>query len=273
MALQIMAMKSLSLFSFFFLTKVDINDHSTACSLCKDHILSKFVSDRRMTSKKSSLQGLVQESGTFKSSCSQRPLLLRWNDTNKNIVKDIILYWNHMNLQLLRSQLKQVRTTTLNDLIDLKSIEGVTHLNAKDYKISKEAVLVSINSNKLLEISKKFEKLHVDDLKKGKTFIKDTQKEIQDRSRIFSLLSLYSYKSKPVQIDEQAFWKIAKFFIKDKESIPKKATDNDLTTWYPKFFDFSKMDNGISNDKVQDSLSNADKVQNALIPRPTVSYV
>ncbi|KAG1047748.1 hypothetical protein G6F43_009818 [Rhizopus delemar] len=57
------------------------------------------------------------------------------------------------------------------------------------------------------------------------------------------------YKSKPVQIDEQAFWEIVKSFIHDKVSPPKKATDDDLTTWYSKFSDFSKMDNGISNDK------------------------
>jgi hypothetical protein len=55
-------------------------------------------------------------------------------------------------------------------------------------------------------------------------------------SRMRPLLPLYDSKSESIQIDEKAFWKIA------KESISKKAIDNDLTTWYSKPFDLSKTD-------------------------------
>jgi hypothetical protein len=84
---------------------------------------------------------------------------------------------------------------------NLKSIEGVSNLNAKGYKNLKEAVLVPVNQNKPLEASKKFEKLHAGDLEKAESFIKDTQNRIHDStfkfreyidsrgSRVFSLLS------------------------------------------------------------------------------------
>ncbi|KAG1162758.1 hypothetical protein G6F36_013870 [Rhizopus arrhizus] len=61
---------------------------------------------------------------------------------------------------------------------NLKSIEGVSNLNAKGYQSSKEAALVSINLSKSLGVSKRFEKLHID-LEKVKMFVKNTQ-EIQD---------------------------------------------------------------------------------------------
>ena len=105
-----------------------------------------------------------------------------------------------------------------------------------------------------MEAAKKLEKLHADDLEKVKTFIKDIQKVIQDNilkpkkyidsrgSWMLSLLPLYDCKSKSVQINEQAFWNTANSYTSDKESIPKKATDEDLITWYSKFLDFSKID-------------------------------
>jgi hypothetical protein len=40
---------------------------------------------------------------------------------------------------------------------NLKSIEVASNLNAEDYRSLKEAVLVSINSNKFLVASKKLE--------------------------------------------------------------------------------------------------------------------
>ncbi|KAG1143786.1 hypothetical protein G6F37_012414 [Rhizopus arrhizus] len=65
-------------------------------------------------------------------------------------------------------------------------------------------------------------------------FIKNTRNEIQDNtfksrkyadsrgSRMFSSLPLYDCKSKSVQIDESAFWKVAKSCTNNKEGIPKK---------------------------------------------------
>lgn len=41
---------------------------------------------------------------------------------------------------------------------------------------------------------------------------------------MFFLIPLYDCKSKSVQIDEQAFWKVSKLCTSDKENIPKKAT-------------------------------------------------
>ncbi|EIE75932.1 hypothetical protein G6F46_006969 [Rhizopus delemar] len=66
---------------------------------------------------------------------------------------------------------------------NLESIEGISSLNTEGYKSLKEAVLVSINSNKPLEVSKKFESLHAINVGKIKTFIKDIEKEIQDNSQ------------------------------------------------------------------------------------------
>jgi hypothetical protein len=45
---------------------------------------------------------------------------------------------------------------------------------------------------------------------------------------MLSLLPLYDCKSKSVQINEQAFWNTANSYTSDKESVPKKATDEDL---------------------------------------------
>lgn len=65
-------------------------------------------------------------------------------------------------------------------------------------------------------------------------FIKNTRNEIQDSafksrkyadsrgSKMFFLLSFYDCKSKSVQINEPAFWKVAKSCTNIKESIPKK---------------------------------------------------
>lgn len=85
-----------------------------------------------------------------------------------------------------------------------------------------------------------------------KTFIKNTQKEIQDNTfkprkctgarglGMFSLLPLYGCRFKSIQINGQALQKTSKSCTSDKESIPIKATDDDLTMLCSKFSDFLK---------------------------------
>lgn len=55
---------------------------------------------------------------------------------------------------------------------NLKSIEDISNLNTKGFKSLKDVILVSINSNNPLEVSKNLKKQHADDLEKVKTFIK-----------------------------------------------------------------------------------------------------
>jgi hypothetical protein len=89
-------------------------------------------------------------------------------------------------------------------------------MNAKGYKSLKEASLTPVSSNKSLEVSKKFEKNYILGMEMVKSFIKNTQKEIQDNTfeprkctgarglGIFSLLPLFGCRFKSIQINGQA---------------------------------------------------------------------
>ncbi|CEI88061.1 hypothetical protein RMCBS344292_02462 [Rhizopus microsporus] len=111
----------------------------------------------------------------------------------------------------------------------LQELPFVKKLNTSKYRSLKENTLIATNSNKTLEITSKIQ---------DKTFM--SLKYTDPRgSRYFSLPPLYKIDSKSVQIDAQAFWRLAKQC--DNKIKPGQKNDNDLTLWYFNVFDFSKV--------------------------------
>ncbi|KAG1165068.1 hypothetical protein G6F36_013516 [Rhizopus arrhizus] len=152
-----------------------------------------FCSDSLTVAQRKSLGHHVYQK-KLKPSISKWPSSAENSEANKNIVKNALLHWKEYDTSnskepkeanvyaSLHHYLKWFHAIQekMNKAIhrNIKSTEGVSKLNAKDYKSSKKAVLVYISSNNPLGDSKKFKKLYADDLEKVKSFIKVTRKEI-----------------------------------------------------------------------------------------------
>ena len=133
----------------------------------------------------------------------------------------------------------------------LQELSFVKKLNTNKYRQLKEYTLAAINSNKALETTSKPNSIDKKDIDAVQTFIKTVQASIQYKtfmplkytdprgSRYFSLLPLYKIDSKSIQIDAQAFWRLAKQC--DNKIKPGQKNDNDLILWYFNVFDFSKI--------------------------------
>ncbi|CEJ01724.1 hypothetical protein RMCBS344292_15745 [Rhizopus microsporus] len=133
----------------------------------------------------------------------------------------------------------------------LQELPFVKKLNTSKYRSLKENTLTAINSNKALEITSKLKSIDKKDINAVQNFIKTVQTRIQDKtfiplkyteprgSRYFSLLPLHKIDSKSIQIDAQAFWRLAKQC--DNKIKPGQKCDNDLTLLYFNVFDFSKI--------------------------------
>ncbi|ORE10450.1 hypothetical protein BCV72DRAFT_313669 [Rhizopus microsporus var. microsporus] len=127
----------------------------------------------------------------------------------------------------------------------------VKKLNTSKYRSLKENTLTAINSKKALEITSKLRNIDKKDIDAVQNFIKTVQARIQAKtfmplkytglrgSKYFSLLPLYKIASKSIQIDAQAFWRLAKQC--DNKIKPGQKDDNDLTLWYFNVFEFSKI--------------------------------
>ncbi|EIE79456.1 hypothetical protein RO3G_04161 [Rhizopus delemar RA 99-880] len=158
-----------------------------------DKAIQSFGTDSLTVAQRKSLGHHVYQK-KLKPSISKWPSSAENSEANKNIVKNALLHWKEYDTSnskepkeanvyaSLHHYLKWFHAIQekMNKAIhrNIKSTEGVSKLNAKDYKSLKKAVLVYISSNNPLGDSKKFKKLYADDLEKVKSFIKDTRKEI-----------------------------------------------------------------------------------------------
>lgn len=133
----------------------------------------------------------------------------------------------------------------------LKELTFTSILNRRSFKSLQEQVLQSINSKIPLVLGKKLEKLepHLPALLK---FITSIQSRIEDGTftpakytdrrgyRFFSILPVYSFAMKSIQIDAQAFWRLLQ--QSGIENIPKGVKDKSaLSDFYYRLFNFSKM--------------------------------
>lgn len=133
----------------------------------------------------------------------------------------------------------------------LKDLSFTKTLNRRSFKSLQEQVLESINTNTTLVLGKKLKKLepHLSAILK---FVEIVQSRIKDNTftptkytdqrgyRYFTLLPIYTFAMKSVQIDAQAFWRLAKQCnIEGYKKGPK--TESDLYDFYYKLFDFSKI--------------------------------
>ncbi|KAG1211636.1 hypothetical protein G6F69_004417 [Rhizopus microsporus] len=121
----------------------------------------------------------------------------------------------------------------------LQELPFVKKLNTSKYRSLKENTLTAINYNKTSEITSKLKNIDKKDIGAVQTFIKTVQARIQGKafispkytdprvSRYFFLLPLYKIDSKSIQIDTQAFWRLAKQC--DNKIKPGQKNNNDLT--------------------------------------------
>ncbi|KAI7898956.1 uncharacterized protein BX663DRAFT_489525 [Cokeromyces recurvatus] len=133
----------------------------------------------------------------------------------------------------------------------LKELTFTSILNRRSFKSLQEQVLQSINSNVPLILGRKLSKakLHLPALE---TLVTSVKSRIADETftcekftnkrgyRVFTLLPIYSFKTKLVQIDATAFWRLVK--ESNIENYPKSTKiEPDLLGFYYKLFDFSKL--------------------------------
>ncbi|CEP07234.1 hypothetical protein [Parasitella parasitica] len=157
--------------------------------------------------------------------------------------KSSLLAMSTKRKQTLKTNVPQQTATPRYIYRNLKAINGVTKVNLKTFNSLKEAVLVATNSNKPLQVSKKMKCLSSDD--PIKTFIAATQKEIHDKTfkpmkftdsrRISPLFPLNDCKTKSIQIDQQAFWRIVNSCGKTnqeiKDSFKNKQNLSNVLIW------------------------------------------
>ncbi|KAL4215254.1 hypothetical protein AB4K20DRAFT_1972830 [Rhizopus microsporus] len=134
----------------------------------------------------------------------------------------------------------------------LQELPFVKKLNTSKYRSLKENTLTAINYNKTSEITSKLKNIDKKDIGAVQTFIKTVQARIQGKafispkytdprvSRYFFLLPLYKIDSKSIQIDTQAFWRLAKQC--DNKIKPGQKNNNDLTLWYFNATRYLKLD-------------------------------
>ncbi|KAI7907630.1 uncharacterized protein BX663DRAFT_528406 [Cokeromyces recurvatus] len=135
----------------------------------------------------------------------------------------------------------------------LKELTFTSILNRRSFKSLQEQVLQSINSNVPLILGRKLSKIkpHLSALETFVTSVKSRitdgtftpEKKYTDKCgyRFFTLLPIYSFETKSVQIiDATAFWRLVK--KSNIENYPKSTkTKSDLSDFYYKLFDFSKL--------------------------------
>ncbi|GAA5806685.1 hypothetical protein MFLAVUS_000033 [Mucor flavus] len=131
----------------------------------------------------------------------------------------------------------------------LKEIAFTSTLNRKTFKSLQEIVLQCINSKVPLVLGEKLKKLeaHLPALLK---FVTNVQSRIEDGTfkptkytdqrgyRFFTILPTYTFETKAIQIDAQAFWRLVKQSGVGNYTTGAKD-ESDLSDFYYSLFDFS----------------------------------
>ncbi|KAI8890926.1 hypothetical protein K501DRAFT_305410 [Backusella circina FSU 941] len=150
------------------------------------------------------------------------------------------------------------KTRTLRNL---KEILKSQSMSTSHFRSLQEALLVAINSGRLIVVSKKLERYYGEEFfDRITSFISVTQEAIKLQKfhparytdlrgqRYFSLLPLYDLVQKNVPIDGQSFWKISKSL--DGNNIQKDSkTFEDLASAYFDYFNFKKIGMANKNEK------------------------
>ncbi|KAL0088666.1 hypothetical protein J3Q64DRAFT_1881599 [Phycomyces blakesleeanus] len=143
----------------------------------------------------------------------------------------------------LRIQQKEKKVLK-NALKAIKEFPFTTLLNRKQFNSLREQVLISINSDQTLIFERNLQKIQPHK-KTTLNFVSTIRSRIKD--------STFCRFKKSVQIDVQAFWRLAK--ESGIEDYPKGSKNEEMSNFYYKLFGFS-----IIGFRTRESLSNDRKV-------------